>query len=395
MVFSRLLSSLSFSNPAKNSVVILHPHDYWIKRLVLKEIPSTTLELYPTRIFITPALIVRTILRLPFVKWFRLGDRAVFKNFLRQIYLQYILACIDQTTAKVVLTIVDNSGIFQMLSRIDPNRTYIAIQNGGRTVFCVRDSLKSMPRSASVISMTNFFCFGQRDVDLFKRYGHKIDTYLPIGSLIGGYYKSQVSGPVSDSRFDLCLISPWHQHQFSDPVGDDLIARWPKRVGTALIGLQLLLLRLLNDTALTLVICPRSRDAAEIAFFKEAFGERAEIAESNPENFSTYRTVEQSRLTISVNSTVLSECFSWGKKVLWCNTPNDEYFEMPEAGLNYFHGENYELFKERVLTLLRMPQKEYVDSTREAAHYINNYDISNPPHEEMQAAIAKLLHVAA
>ena len=49
----------------------------------------------------------------------------------------------------------------------------------------------------------------------------------------------------------------------------------------------------------------------------------------NHAEFSTYHTSSQSHLVIAFNSTVLSEMFALEKKkVLWCNTVNDHFFEM-------------------------------------------------------------------
>jgi hypothetical protein len=41
--------------------------------------------------------------------------------------------------------------------------------------------------------------------------------------------------------------------------------------------------------------------------------------------------------------------------------------------------------------ILDMPQDEYEIETRERAHYINNYDPSNPPHEVIRKAIVSAL----
>ena len=386
------MPKLKFSNPENNQVVILHYDDYWIKKLILKDMPSTTLELYPTSIHVTPVLIARTLSRLRLINWLNINKKSILNNLFRQIYAQYVLACIDQIEAKVVLTLIDNSSFFQNLSRIDHKRTYFAIQNGARTLSCVRDSLPFSQRQSSTISMTNFFCFGRRDVDLFSRHGHKVDAYFPVGSLIGGYYKSVVSVPIARQHFDLCLISQWHEHHFGDIVGDDFAASVSRMVGAAINSLNLFMLRLLKETGLSLVICPRNdHDAAELSFYKDTFGEKVRIAASDRKDFSTYRIVEQSQLAIALNSTTLGEVFSWGQKVLWCNVPNNEHYEMPEAGICYFHGNDYSAFKELVLTLLKMPQEEYEMRTREGAHYINNYDPANPPHEIIRSAVIKAL----
>lgn len=393
-MFSRLWSCISFTNPEPNEVAVLLPDGYWIKKLVLKDLPSTTLELFLSTkgIYVTPALIARTFWRLRLVDWFKAETNDFFRDLGRKIYAQYVLACIDQIGAKVVLTFVDNSRFFQYLTRVDKDRTYFAIQNGTRTLVNVRDSLPPYPHLYSVISMTNFFCFGRRDIDLFCRYGHELDAYYPIGSLIGGYYKSVVSASVGDPQFDLCLISQWHQQFFDKMTSDASLARTLSSYRVAIERMNSFLFKLMAETGLSLVVCPRNdRDDAEVAFYTDMFGEKATIAESDRENFSTYRVVEKCRLAIALNSTTLLEIMSWGQKVLWCNIPNNEHYEMPEAGISYFHGDDYNAFKERVLMLLRMRQADYETATRESARYINNYDPANPPHEIIRSVVLMAL----
>lgn len=389
----KFLSNITFTNPEKNNIAILYEYDSWIKGLILKDLPSTTLGIYPQnyKLYVTPRLIARLLLRLRFISWLGFMQRMTIKGLFKQIYDQYILACLDQMQARIVLTIIDNSGFFHNLSRIDKRRTYFAIQNGARTLACVRDSLPAFPHPSSTISMTNFFCFGQRDIDLFNAHGHKIDTYFPVGSLVGGYYKSVVSVQAREPEFDLCLISQWHGHLFDEIVGDGFAQTEARRVQAGIVGLNEFLFRLLSETKLTMLICPRNDDAAERQYYESIFGSRATIVKSDRKNFSTYRTIEQCKLTVALNSTTLSEVFAWGQKVLWCNVTDDEHYEMPEAGNSYFHGDDYNAFKERVLELLEMSQNDYEKLTGERARYINNYDPVNPPHEIIRSTIIKAL----
>lgn len=389
----KFLSNLKFINPKRNKVAILYADDFWIKKLVLKDLPSTTIGIYPQnyKIYVTPRLIARTLLRLWFIEWPGILNRRAIKNLFRQIYSQYILACLDQIQAKVVLTAIDNSGFFHNLSRMDKRRTYFAIQNGARTLACVRDSLPAPPHPLSTISMTNFFCFGRRDIDLFNAHGHKIDAYFPVGSLMGGYYKSVASIPIREQKFDLCLISQWHEHFFDEIVGNDFPQAAARRTRAGIEGLNNFLRRLLSETNLSMLICPRKDDAAERQYYENIFGDRATIINPNRINFSTYRAIEQCKLAIALNSTTLSEVFAWGQKVLWCNVPGDEHYEMPEAGLSYFQGEDYNAFKKQVMELLEMPQNDYKELTSEKARYINNHDPLNPPHEIIRSAVIKAL----
>ena len=391
MIFSRLLKKIKFANPEPNPIVILYDYDYWIKKLILKELKSTTLDMYPTKIYLTPKLIIRTFLRMRFINWCEINKKTILKNLFRQIYDQYLLACIDLTKAKVVVTAIDNSNFFQRLSRLDAKRTYFAIQNGTRTLSCVRDSLLSPTNNISTISMTNFFCFGQRDVDLFVKHGHIVDHYFPVGAIISGYYKSVISDPITKPLFDLCLISQWHASLFGKITGDDFSARSSRRIGASIEAMNLFLVRLVAETGLSLIICTRKNDVAERDYYYNTFGDSVKFIESDRTNFSTYRAAEKSRLVVGMNSTALAEVFSWGHKVLWCNVPNDEHYEMVEAGISYFYGDNFTAFKERVSELLSMPQVEYEMNTREGARYINNYNPANPPHEVIRSAILKAL----
>jgi surface carbohydrate biosynthesis protein len=388
MSFSKALSKFKFSNPAVNEIAVLCAEDYWVQRLVIRDLPSTTLAFHPTRIYLTPALIVRTLLRLRMIDWSKINRQSFLKDLFRQIYAQHALACLDQIGAKVVVTWLDNSPFFHNLTQIDRTRTYFSIQNGTRTLACVRDSLPPPPHPASRITMTNFFCFGARDIDLFSRHGHKIDNFLTVGSLLGSYYRSTVTPPAEKPKFDLCLISQWHAHIFDEINGDDYHADSSRRIAAGVKAMNAFLLRLIEETGLKLVVCPRSdADHAEISFYKDFFGDKVTIATSDRLNFSTYRMADQSRLVTGLNSTTLAEVFAWGKKVLWCNVNEDEHYEMPEAGISYFHGDDYDAFKQRVLMLLEMPDAEFARQTKDDARYINNFDPANPPHEIIRAAI--------
>lgn len=380
-----------FTNPEKNDIVILHSNGHWIKEFILRDMASTTLEVYPKTFFVTPALFLQTIFRLCFIDWVDIARNWSYKYLRGKIYQTYILACIEKTQAKVVITFIDNSVFAQKLSRIDHKRTYFFIQNGTRTLACVRNTLPLPPHPAAIISMTNFFCFGQREIDLYVRQGHIIDNYFPIGSLGAGCYKKQAVSNLTPN-FDICLISQWEADFFQEAIKDTSPARQQSRIGPGLKGVNSFLSRFIAETGLSLVICPRhEHDDVEISYLKREFGENALISSFGYKQFAAYRMMDQSRLVIALNSTLLSEAFSWGKKVLWCNVTEDEHFEMPEAGISYFHGGDYAAFKERMLMLLKMPQDEYEMATREKARYICNYNPANPPQEIVRSAIIKVL----
>lgn len=364
-----------------------------MRALVLQDIPATTLGVYPEPVHLTASLGVRTLLRLPRALF---ASRGGFKGAFRAVREQYVLACLDHVGASVVITFVDNSQFFQHLSRIDQRRKYFAIQNGTRHLPCVRDSLPPAPHPASVISMTNLFAFGPRDQDLYARFGHQIDECIPVGTLVGGYYRSEVSAGDVREEYDLCVVSQWHEHFFPGMVGDDFPAEASRRIGSAILGFVSLLRQLIDETGMRVVVCPRhDRDAHEIAFYRKHLGESVTIGTSDRRAFSTYRYVEGSRITVALNSTTLAEVLAWPRKVLWCNATSDEHYEMPEAGIAYFSGHDYASFKERVLELLNMSMDDYAARTRDGARYINAFSPASPPHQVIRQTLLRALQESA
>lgn len=384
-------SILKFTNPRKNSIVILYQEDKNIKRFILKEIASTTLALYPQELHLTVCVTIRWLKRLVNIQWKTRDNGGGFSNLLRQLYAQYVLACIDLTGAKVVITNIDNSSFFQFLTRLDSTRAYFAIQNGIRTPWCVKDSLPLSPHPFSKISMTNFFCFGQRDIELFSSNNHNIERFFPVGSVVGGYFATAHANKIVKPKFDLCLISQWKEHFFDETVEGHIAGNYMKRASVGVSALNEFIVRLLDDIDLSLAICTRKNGGKEKEFFEKFFKGRAIFIERERENFSTYHAANNSKLTLALSSTTLSEIFACGSKVLWCNFLEDEFFAMPKAGISYFGSSEYEDFKERVLTLLNMDQAVYEKTTKQSARYINNYDPANPPHEAIRTVIVKQL----
>lgn len=384
-------SKVKFCEPTKNKIAILYANDHWIRTIILQKIPATTIALCPdpsTAVFVSPRLLFRIVIRVWKIRLRTFG----LKSILRHLYTQYVLACLDIMNTKLVLSFIDNSSLLQSLTQVDTQRTYFAIQNGIRTLFCVRDSLPQPPNPAATIYHKHFFCFGKRDVALFKINGHKIENYYPVGSLVGGYYQEAISGKKKNRRFDLCLISQWHEHLFNEKNSDQIVKNCSKRIAQGIVGLNLLLSRLIEETGLSLVVCLRNKnDKSEQDFFKKAFKNKVIFPKTKNNRFSTYQTVDYSRLAIALNSTVLAEVFSSGQKVLWCNPTQDERFKMPEAGIAYFSGSNYAAFKQRILAILSASETIFVKKTARFARFINNHDSTNPPHSQIRKMVLKII----
>ena len=108
------------------------------------------------------------------------------RNFHKKIYYHYLLCIIDYSKTKIIITYIDNSGIFHNLNKFDSdnNRRYFAVQNGARHKSCAKYSL---PKNYKIY-LRNFFCFGLREKKLFNNYNHQIQNFIPVGNIKSSYF---------------------------------------------------------------------------------------------------------------------------------------------------------------------------------------------------------------
>ena len=385
-----ILPKIIFKNPKKNDIALFFVSYPWIENMVLHNLPRTNIGSYNQEIYVTPTIIVRFLLQMQHFSFDLIRLKKTLKSKLRKIvselYCHYWIACVKQTKAKVVLCFADNYFIFQRISVLDKERVYYAVQNGTRTLHCTRDTVPF----PGVISMTNYFCFGQRDIDMFSKQKHLIDNYLPVGSLVGGFYKTQVSSGISRKEYDLCLIS---QTDVNELYGNYKEDNFYGRFNSTFVDLQYILFDYLHkyilDRDCRFVVCLRTNRNDEAKIYNDLISDKCRIIYNDRQNYSTYRVVEESELTISLNSTVLADVFSWGSKVLYANLLDSEWFETPEAGISYYNKNDYEGFKNKIDELLNMDIDEYRNMTKKNAKYICNYNPDQPAHEIIRSTILK------
>jgi surface carbohydrate biosynthesis protein len=382
-----------FINPKKNHIAVFFASSPFLDNIVLHNLPRTNIGAHEEELYITPSIIVMFLIQL---RYFTLDLIRLEKTFLRklkrcivELFCHYWIACVAQTKAKVVLCLADNYYLYQRISILDKDRVYYAIQNGTRTLHCTRDTIPVH----SKISMTNYFCFGQREIDLFSKQKHLIDNYIPVGSLVGGYYKTHVSSGTAKKKYDICLVS---QLTLSMYTRKDTTQEFEDVFGRSLQNSYNIFLEYLEkymkEMDRSMVVCLREskeNNINEEKIHKDRFTDKCTIVFNDRENFSTYKEVDKSELTISLNSTVLADAFSWGSKVLYTNLLNSEWLEMPEAGISYYNKNDYEGFKNKINELINMDIDNYRKITHKNAKYICNYNPKKPAHEIIRSTILK------
>ena len=94
--------------------------------------------------------------------------------YYRSIKIAYFKTMFDILKIKKIITWLDNNGTFQQLDKKIKAIDFFAFQNGFRSHLCLTEKK---------IYHSNLFCFGQNDVDRYKKYGHNVKNFFPYGSL--------------------------------------------------------------------------------------------------------------------------------------------------------------------------------------------------------------------
>lgn len=373
----------------KYKIAILYSDDFFIRSLILGNISSITIPIYPNNLKFE--FNYRVIYK--FLHNLILYKLNLNKDFFKNLYKIYIISIFDCIDAEIIITYIDNSEFFYEISELNHKynhkRIYMAIQNGARSHACVGISREN--KKKIVCNNTILYCYGQRDIDLYKSYGHQISNHIPIGTLVSGYYKSTMSKHNNLKLREICFISQWDYEFFHNNLDKNVYLSSVYKNNKDSINLLTNYLRQLSlDTNFEIKICLRSDSKYEYEYYSEICHNFKIIKKIN-DKFLSYKEAENSELVIALNSTMLSEIFLWENKVLWCNPLAIESFSMSEAGICYVEG-NYIDFKDRINFLINLDIIEYKKMTQKNAKYINNINENYPPHLFIRGEIENIIN---
>ncbi|MEI8012398.1 MAG: hypothetical protein WCI27_07985 [Candidatus Omnitrophota bacterium] len=291
--------------------------------------------------------------------------RRFLGGFIAGLNRIYLLSCIEWIRPFVVVTLIDNSYDFQWISRVYRGAFFVAIQNGMRIRSCLKDSL-----NGRVISMPVLICFGEHDVNLFRKYGHQIDAYYPAGSLKARYFHDALSVKGRQPEFELCLLSAWVEYILTE--------KELSPICRGILKLDELLARYVRESGATLCIALRSTDKKERDYFLRTYGAGVHFVDSDAAVFSSYNAADRSEVTVSCFSTLDREVFGWGAKVFCCNFSGDDQYDFPCPGFWSMNVPDYGLFKAGLDHVRRMDIDSYRRQIKDNARYIMNNDARTP-----------------
>ena len=274
-------------------------------------------------------------------------------------------AVIAAAKPKVVLTYIDNSHRFGILSRIYRKAEFFAIQNGFRG-----PRARDFPR---IIYTKNLFCHGQETVDKYREAGHQVDRYLVIGSLKDGLYRANRPTRI-EKQHDLCWISEYRKERF-----DTSMPALAKNTQIMLSYIQ----QYCRDHNKKFCVAGSSKNAVidgikESVLEEQFVNDHVELDDitlvPNDGRFSTYAAIDDSEISITTQSTLGLEALGRGCKVLFCNYTGDPYYDIPGIGK---HGiwalgsgeEDYASFEKRITEIMSLSADEWWSQTKQCASY--------------------------
>ncbi len=326
----------------QHPVVILDQEGADVIKPLLPDFGHIVLSVRGESLYFSPKIVARTLRNL---------------TRLRNPLAAYSLAVIETVRPRLVITLIDNSGIYHAIRRFCPHINFVAIQNGARCV--KRDNSDGSP-----IRHDHFVCFGRAHEEAYRTFGAHVDHYHPLGSLRDAFYRETFKRP-ANIEYDLCLISE---------VEPELAQLHPRLWQ----GIELLarhLARYCKESGCRIGIAMRADRVAnaeqfffEEEFFKTTFaGTEYTMIGNVRAQFRSYRAVDSSRLSLSVYSTLGLESFGRGNRTLFFNATGLDDYDPPERGLWTLDEPGYAEFQSRVDQMLTMSDEDYLENQKYAA----------------------------
>ena len=372
----------------RNADVLIYSHigASYIKECLDRKWTSGIIDAKTRIVYIHPFVIIWTV----YAYWkkktsvnHRYWKRANFR-----ILQEYALIKISK--AKVVATFVDNSYRFNVLSRLfqESGIRFYGIQNGirGPEVSLAPDNYL----------LTNYFCFGNEVKDLYEKSHCQVDNYFIVGSLKDGIYRRRQEIAVPQ-KYDICFLSQFREARFEHGSSREM----PGLRENTILLLDYIQ-RFCRENNLSWCIagsCKPQELAKEYRWFLRRLSRKDVAFIPNDEvTFSTYQAIDSSRLTITISSTAGIEGLGRRNKVLFTNLTKDQYYDLPQGYNNGVWALNngfqeFETFRNRLVTLLEMPDTIWWTKVKAYAHYAIHADPNEYPQDIIAREISRTLWV--
>ena len=368
-----------YSPPRSDIVIFDETNSEFIIDYILQDLTYYIYKVRPGNFFISFKVIYYFILSLRSFDWkYALSKNKKLRYLAGTLSRHYYLSCFHLICPKIVITYIDNSGLYHWLSKNYIGAEFFAIQNGHRTNGQLKKSVQQHHQ--------HFFCFGEYDKSKYEKFGHSVFNYYPIGSLKLGIYDHYYK---MDNKiiYDFSIVSQFRTFTF-----DKHSALNPdeKRVKTSQIKMYNYLSKYIQKQKIKACIILNSDQKNEIKWFRNIFHDNVDYIPNNEKLLLSYKALQTSKISIGFNSTLISEAMCLNIKALRIDfTESSDFNEYKPMIL--LNNPTYQEMAERLDQLLAEPYDSYRKRTKEYASYVMNYNPDCPPHIYIRNKIEEYL----
>lgn len=299
-----------------------------------------------------------------------------------------LFAIIDFLNPKVLITHIDNSPLMAKIHAEFPEKLTISVQNGFRC------GLQYPSGSIYPAPVNIYYGFGDYEGILYNKNGVRGMEYISAGSLTYDLYRKKFIESIK-TKYDFCFVSQF----ISADTDFEIPLNHADRIFSSLT-------KICNEFGYSLAVILRSEDSTES--YKREVSHLSKIdthgiAKLIPNHRATlksYKTIESSKILITVHSTMGFEFFGAGKKVLFGASAIDftlAKFWDAVGNFNNFPALNLldDLTTESILnklnSLMAIEDKEYIKITQNARQHYMNYKAENSVSMLIEKKISKFL----
>ena len=288
------------------------------------------------------------------------------KNFFKiKIKLNYFIAIIEEINPEIVITRIDNSYEFSYLTNYFNNKIkFIAVQNATRG-----DLIENKNKKNKYISLSNYVCLSQFDIDAIKSKSINVKKYFVGGSLRHSNYqflKDKKNVDKKIKNFDICFVSK-----------QDFVQKVEKDRKLVLINLMKNFARYIKKYDKNILLaCKKSYNKTEENIYEEIFsGLNFKIQWKENKLFKSYEAINDSKIVTGIHSTLLREAFLCESKVLCCDYKKRASFYGPFSNISLLHDLSFNGLEKRLNLLFDIDLSEYYRQLdKQKNYYMANVD---------------------
>ena len=335
--------------------------------------------------------------------------KKMLNNYLRgNLFTVYLISLIELIKAKAVITNIDNSFKFSTIAKVlEKKITFIAIQNAARYELLEFDYLyrtkKIKQNYLKKYYIPNFFSFGDYERDFYPKLQINAKNIYPAGNLRWASFLNHIkkeNHSLEKYNSDICLISEYLGKESLHSTAA-LNERAKKKINDPKLLENINIKKGYVDTVkYTIKFCiknnmklviplKRNKISVPVAYKEEHnwFKDNLESNEFNyfnscfieneRGNFSSYRAVKNSKVTVGTVSTLLRDKLGTGGKILSCNLTKAEMYNFPIGGICSLNNCTYLEFEKRLLEIYSISKESYFSKMDKKPDYVMRFNKNN------------------